>query len=87
MIVVHSVEVSILYPRVVISSPIGRLENLIFVILYTSFGVWFRDHYMPLQRSTLERMSCFAIGCPLLDTTLHAFTGGIRSPRTPHRGT
>jgi hypothetical protein len=31
----------------------GRLENLIFVILYTSFCVWPRDHYMSLQRSTI----------------------------------
>jgi hypothetical protein len=27
------------------------------------------DHYMPLQRLTLDRMSCFAIGLPLLCTT------------------
>jgi hypothetical protein len=28
------------------------LENLIFAILHTSFSVWLRAHYMPLQRST-----------------------------------
>jgi hypothetical protein len=28
------------------------LENLLSAILYTSFGVWHRDHYMLLQRST-----------------------------------
>jgi hypothetical protein len=33
MIVVHFAKVSALYPRVVISSLIGRLENLLFAIL------------------------------------------------------
>jgi hypothetical protein len=28
------------------------LGNLLSAILYNSFGVWLRDHYMPLQRST-----------------------------------
>jgi hypothetical protein len=41
-----------LYLWVVISLLRGRLENLIFAILYTSFGVWHRNHYMLLQRST-----------------------------------
>jgi hypothetical protein len=35
----------------VISSLAKWLENLIFAIL-TPFGVWPRDHYMPLQKST-----------------------------------
>jgi hypothetical protein len=52
MIVVHSIEVSTLYPPVVISLLAKRLENLLFVIPYTSLGVWPRDHNMPLQRST-----------------------------------
>jgi hypothetical protein len=52
MIVVHSVEVSTLYPRIVISSLAERLENLFFAILYTFVGVWPRDQYMSLQRST-----------------------------------
>jgi hypothetical protein len=69
MIVVHFAKVSVLYLCIVISLLIGRLENLHFPILYTSFGVWPRDHSMPLQRSTLDRMSCFALGCPLLDIT------------------
>jgi hypothetical protein len=56
MIVVHFAKVSALYPRVVISSLHERLENLIFAILYTSFGVWPRDHYMPLQRFTMGHM-------------------------------
>jgi hypothetical protein len=69
MIVVHFAKVSTLYPRIVTSSLCGRLENLLFAILYTSFAVWPRDHYMSLQRLNLERMSCFAIGFPLLDIT------------------
>jgi hypothetical protein len=56
MTVVHCTKVSALYPRVVISSLIRRLENLLFAILYTSFGVWFRDHYIPLQRFTMDHM-------------------------------
>jgi hypothetical protein len=62
---------STLYPRVVISLLAKRLENLLFAILYTSFGVWPRDHYMPLQRLTPDRLSCFAIGFPLLGITLY----------------
>jgi hypothetical protein len=56
MIVVHFAKVSDLYPRVVISSLHGRLENPPFAILYTFFGVWPRDHYMMLQRFTVCRM-------------------------------
>jgi hypothetical protein len=52
MIVVHFAKVSALYPQDMISSLYGWLENLLFTILYTSFRVWPRDHYMPLQRST-----------------------------------
>jgi hypothetical protein len=44
--IVLSTEVSTLFPRVVISSLAKRLENLLFTILYASFGVWPRDHYM-----------------------------------------
>jgi hypothetical protein len=32
----------------------------LFAILYTSFGVWPSDHYMPLQRSTMGHMLGFA---------------------------
>jgi hypothetical protein len=39
MIVVYSAEVSTVHPRVVILSLAKRLENLLFVTLYTSFGV------------------------------------------------
>jgi hypothetical protein len=56
MTVVHFAKVSILYPRVVISSLAKRLENPPFCHYYTSFGVWPRDHYMPLQRFTMDRM-------------------------------
>jgi hypothetical protein len=52
MIVVHFAKVSIMYPRVVISSLAKRLEKHPFCRSYTSFGVWPRDHYMLLQRST-----------------------------------
>jgi hypothetical protein len=56
MIVVHFAKVSALYPRVVISSLAKRLEKPPFCHSYTSFGVWPRDHYMPLQRFTMGRM-------------------------------
>jgi hypothetical protein len=72
-----------MYPRVVISSLHGRLENLIFAIPYTSFGVWLRYHYMPLQRSTLDRISSFALGFLLLDITQYpqaSFTVAKISP-------
>jgi hypothetical protein len=56
MIVVHFAKVSTLYPRVVISSLAKRLEKPLFCHSYTSFGVWPRDHYMPLQRFTMGHM-------------------------------
>jgi hypothetical protein len=52
MIVVHFAKVSALYPCIVISSLHERIENFLFTILYTSFGVWSRDHYTSLQRFT-----------------------------------
>jgi hypothetical protein len=69
MIVVHFAKVSALYPRVVISSLAERLEKPLFCHSYIFFVVWPRDHYVPLQRLTLDRMSYFAIGFPLLGTT------------------
>jgi hypothetical protein len=45
-----------MYPRVVISSLAKRLEKPPLCHSYTSFGVWPRDHYMPLQRFTMGRM-------------------------------
>jgi hypothetical protein len=60
MIVVLFAKVSALYVCVVISSLAKRLENLLFAILYTSFGVWLKDHYMLLQRFTMGHMLGFA---------------------------
>jgi hypothetical protein len=37
------------------------LENLLFAILYTSFDVWPRDHYMSLTKVYYMSMSCFAM--------------------------
>jgi hypothetical protein len=56
MTVVHLAKVSALYPQVVISSLAKQLEKSPFCHSYTSFGVWSRDHYMPLQRFTMGRM-------------------------------
>jgi hypothetical protein len=56
VIVVHFAKVSDLYPRVVISLLAKRLENFLFAILYTSLGVWTRDHYVSLQRFTMGCM-------------------------------
>jgi hypothetical protein len=56
MTVVHFTKVSTLYPRVVISSLAKRLEKPAFCHSYTSFGVWPRDHYIPLQRFTMGHM-------------------------------
>jgi hypothetical protein len=36
------------------------IENLLFAIPYTSFGVWPRYHYMSLQRFTLSCMPSLA---------------------------
>jgi hypothetical protein len=55
-IVVYFVKVSVLYPRVVISSLAKQLEKSNFCHSYTSFGVWPKDHYMSLQRFTMRRM-------------------------------
>jgi hypothetical protein len=60
MTVVHFANISALYPWVVISSLAKRLEKSPFCHSYTSFGVWPRDHYMPLQRFTMGRMSGLA---------------------------
>jgi hypothetical protein len=44
----------------VISSLAKQLEIHPFCRSYTSYGVWPRDHYMPLQRFTMGRMSDLA---------------------------
>jgi hypothetical protein len=56
MIVIHFAKVSTVYPQVVISLLAKRLEKPPFCHSYTSFGVWPKDHYMPLQRFTMGRM-------------------------------
>jgi hypothetical protein len=56
MIVVLFAKVSALYPWWVISSLAKWLGNLLFAILYISFGVRPKDHYMPLQRFTIGHM-------------------------------
>jgi hypothetical protein len=60
MTFMHFAMVSVLYPRVVISSTAKRVEKSPFCHSYTSFGAWPRDHYMPLQRFTMGRMSGLA---------------------------
>jgi hypothetical protein len=60
MIVTHFAKVSTLYPRVVISSLAKRVEKSPFCHSYTSFGVWPRDRYKPLQRFTMGRMPSLA---------------------------
>jgi hypothetical protein len=49
-----------MYPRVVISSLAKRLEKPPFCHSYTSFVAWPRDHYIPLQRFTMGRMTGIA---------------------------
>jgi hypothetical protein len=49
-----------MYPRVVISSLAKRLEKTHFYHSYTFIGVWPKDHYIPLQRFTIGRMSGLA---------------------------
>jgi hypothetical protein len=56
MTVVYYLKVSALYPRVMISSLAKWLEKSSFYHSYTSFGEWPRDHYMSLQRFTINRM-------------------------------
>jgi hypothetical protein len=60
MTVVHFANLSILYPRVVISLLAKRLEKPPFCHSYTSFGAWPKDHYMLLQIFTMGRMTGLA---------------------------
>jgi hypothetical protein len=86
MTVVHFGKVSVLYPRVVISSLANRLEKTPFCHSYTSFFAWPRYHYMSLQRFTVGRMpglakvyifySCFVLSfdaCIVTITWSHLF--------------
>jgi hypothetical protein len=59
-----------MYPRIVISSLIKWLENLLTTIFYTAYGVS-KDHYMSLQRIFLGCMSC------------HAKVSSYRGPLSP----
>jgi NADH:ubiquinone oxidoreductase subunit B-like Fe-S oxidoreductase len=82
MIVVLFAKVSALSSRVVISSLAKQLEKPPFFHSYTTFGVWPKDHYMPLQR--------FIVGCmPDLAKVVRGtiamlrFPGVVRSTTTP----
>jgi hypothetical protein len=83
MIVVHFTKVSALYPWVVISSLAKQLEKPLFCHSYTSFGVWPRDHYMPLQRFT---MGCMPGLAKLVRSTiaLLRFPGVVCGTTAPH---
>jgi hypothetical protein len=60
MIVVLIAKVSAMYPRVVISLLAKQLEKSTFCHSYTIFGVWPRDHYMPLQWFTMGHIQGLA---------------------------
>jgi hypothetical protein len=82
MTVVHFAKVSTLYPRVMISLLAKRLEKPHFCHLYTSFGVWPRDHHMPLQMFTKGHMPGLA---KLVRGTIAMlrFPGVVRGTMTP----
>jgi hypothetical protein len=77
MTVVHFPKVSILYTLVVISSLAEQLVKPPFCHPYTSFGVWHKDHYMPLQRFTMGRM-------PGLAKVVHNTIAMLRFPGVVH---
>jgi hypothetical protein len=77
MIVVLFAKVSALYPRVLISSLAKRLEKPPFYHSYTTFSVWPRDHYMPLQRFTMGHM-------PTLAKVVHGTIAMLRFPEVVH---
>jgi hypothetical protein len=79
MTVVYFATVSTLYTRVVISLLAKQLEKPPFCHSYTSFGVWPRDHDMPIQRLIMDHMPCLA----------KVVRGTIAMPRFPRvvRGT
>jgi hypothetical protein len=56
MTVIHFANISVMYPRVVILLLAKRLEKPPFRHSYTFFGAWPRDHYMLLQRFSMDRM-------------------------------
>jgi hypothetical protein len=59
-----------------------RLENLLFAIYYTSFGIWIKDHYISLQKFTMAHMSSFA---KIVNSTtaMLRFSGVIRGTMAP----
>jgi hypothetical protein len=63
MIVLQFVEVYAMYPRIVISSPLGNYRTSMLPCplkhKHTSLGAQTGDHYMSLQRSTPGRTSDF----------------------------
>jgi hypothetical protein len=80
MTVIHFAKVSAMYPRVMIPSLAKRLEKPPFCHSYTSFGVWPRDQYMPLQR--------FTVGCmPGLAKVVCSTIPLLRFPRVVHSAT
>jgi hypothetical protein len=82
MTVVHFRKVSTLYPWVLISSLAKRLEQPPFCHSYTSFGVWPRDHYMPLKRFTMGHMPALAkVLCGTI--AMLRFPGVVRSTTAP----
>jgi hypothetical protein len=82
MIVVHFAKVSTLYPWVVISLLAKRVEKPPFYHSYTSFGVWPRDHYIPLKRFTMDRMPDLAKGvCGTI--AMLRFLGVVCNTMTP----
>jgi hypothetical protein len=80
MTIVHFAKVSAMYPQVVISSLVERLEKPPFCYSYTSFGVWPRDHYMPLQRFI---MSCMPGLAKVVRSTIAMlrFPGVVMAPQ------
>jgi hypothetical protein len=84
MTVVHFAKVSALYPRVVISSLAKWLEKPPFFHSSTCFGVWHRDHYMPLQRFTIGRMpSCANVVCSIIALLRFPGSHGTMTPLAP----
>jgi hypothetical protein len=56
------------------------LENLLSAILYTSIGVWPRDHYMLLQRSTI--WVCHAL-LWFIEQTVHTCSAKVSRTNIP----
>jgi hypothetical protein len=85
MTIVHFAKVSIMYPRVVISSLTKRLEKPHFCHSYTYFGVWLIDYYIPLQRFTIGRISSLAkvVRGTIAMLRILGVVNGTMTPLTP----